>query len=151
MPEVGEPAPDFTLPDETNQKVALSELRGRPVVLVFYPLAFSPTCEGELCAIRDDFAAYEAAGAEVLGISIDSWYALRAWKAQQGFRHRLLSDRLPLGAVARLYGTWNEERGYANRGTFIVDREGMIRYRVVNPPGQARNEAEYVAALAAIG
>lgn len=87
----------------------------------------------------------------MLGISVDSWYALRAWKAQQGFRHRLLSDRLPLGAVARFYGVWNAERGYANPGTFILDRDGVVRYRVVNPPGEARDASDYVAALGAIG
>ncbi len=147
MPEVGELAPDFTLPDQDKQPVTLSDLRGRPVMLVFYPLAFSSTCQGELCTIRDDFDAYEDRGVTVLGISVDSTNALRAWKEQQGFRHRFLSDRLPTGRVARLYGVWNEDNQYADRGTFILDATGVIRYKVHNPPGQARDESAYVAAL----
>ena len=147
MPEVGELAPDFTLPDQDKQPVTLSELRGRPVMLVFYPLAFSSTCQGEMCTIRDDFDAYEQRGVTVLGISIDSKQALSAWREQLGFRHRLLSDRLPLGRIARLYSVWNEENQFAERGTFILDPSGIIRYRVHNPPGQARDEAAYVSAL----
>ena len=147
MPEVGDTAPDFTLPDQDKQPVTLSDLRGGPVMLVFYPLAFSSTCQGEMCAIRDDFDAYERRGVTVLGISIDSTNALRAWREQQGFRHRLLSDRVPTGRVARLYGVWNEENQYAERGTFILDAQGIIRYKVHNPSSKARDESAYVTAL----
>ena len=151
MPEVGDRAPDFTLPDHEKVAFTLSELRGRTVMLVFFPLAFSSTCTGELCAIRDDFSAYERRGVTVIGVSVDSTYALAAWRREQLYPVRFLSDRWPLGEVARLYGVWNEQKGYADRATFIVDGDGIVRYRVHNPPERARDEAGYVTALDAMG
>ncbi len=151
MPNVGEQAPDFTLPDQDKQPMTLGELRGRPVLLVFFPLAFSSTCQGELCAIRDDYRAYESRGVTVLGISVDSTYALRAWRREQGYGHRLLSDRWPLGEVIRRYGAWNEEKGYANRASFLVDPDGIVRWAVVNDPDHPRDEAAYVQAIDALG
>ena len=122
--EVGQTAPDFTLRDEQNQEVKLSDLRGQSVVLMFYPLDFSPICQGEFCEVRDSWAAWDATGAQVFGISRDSVWAHKAWKEQQSFRHRLLSDMN--GAVARMYGAWNEERGFANRRTVIIGPDGTI-------------------------
>ncbi len=151
MPTLGDLAPDFTLPDQDKQPVTLSELRGGPVMLVFFPGAFSTTCTAELCQIRDDFGAYERRGVTVVGISVDSTHALRAWRSEQGYTHRFLSDRWPVGAVAKLYGIWNEEAGQADRGTFILDPDGVVRYAVHNPSGLARDEAAYVAALDAMG
>jgi peroxiredoxin len=87
----------------------------------------------------------------VLGISVDSTHVLRAWRDAQGYRHRFLSDRWPVGAVARLYGVWNERDGQAERGTFILDAAGVVRYAVHNPASQARDEGAYVAALGAMG
>ena len=150
-PAVGDHAPDFTLRDQDKEPVTLSDLRGGPVMLVFFPLAFSSTCTRELCEIRDDFGAYERRGVTVLGISVDSTYALRAWRQDQGYRNRFLSDRWPVGAVAKLYGVWNEKDGQADRGTFILDADGVVRYAVHNPSSQARDEAAYVAALDAMG
>lgn len=150
MPIVGDLAPDFTLLDQDKELVTLSDLRGSPVMLVFFPGAFSSTCTRELCEIRDDFGAYERRGVTVLGISVDSTHALRAWQQAQGYPNRFLSDRWPVGVVAKLYGVWNEEVGQADRGTFILDAEGVVRYAVHNPPGQARDETAYVAALEAM-
>ena len=150
MPSVGEHAPDFTLPDQDKQPVTLSDLHGRPTMLVFFPLAFSTTCTAELCAIRDDYAAYERRGVTVLGISVDSTHALRAWRRDQGYSNTFLSDRWPVGQVAKLYGVWNERDGQADRGTFILDADGVVRYAVHNPSNQARDEATYVAALDAM-
>ncbi len=147
MPWIGDLAPDFTLPDQDKQQVTLSYLRGKPVLLVFFPAAFSTTCTAELCAIRDDFRAYERRDAVVLGISVDSTYALRAWRRDQGYPNTFLSDRWPTGRVARLYGVWNERDGQAERGSFLIDADGVIRFAVHNPSGEARDEAAYIAAL----
>ena len=151
MPRIGELAPDFTLRDQDKETVTLSDLRGGLVMLVFFPGAFSSTCTRELCAIRDDFSAYERRGVTVLGISVDSTHALQAWRQAQGYPTRVLSARWPVGAVAQLYGVWNEDSGQADRGTFILDAEGVVRYAVHNPSNQARDEGAYVSALEAMG
>ena len=143
---VGESAPDFTLRDESNQEVLLSSLRGAPVVLVFYPADFSPICTNELCGIRDDFSAFEAKRAKVFGISRDSTWAHKAFQEREGLKHSLLADTK--GEVARLYGCWNEEHGIAERLTVVIDAEGVIRYVVHNPPLEARDHKEALAALA---
>ena len=150
LPEIGEIAPDFTLLDQDKEPLTLSDLRGGPVMLVFFPAAFSSTCTSELCEIRDDFGAYEQRGVTVLGISVDSTHALRAWQEAQGYRNRFVSDRWPVGTVAKLYGVWNERTGQADRGTFILDAEGVVRYAVHNPSSQARDERAYVAAIGAM-
>jgi peroxiredoxin len=150
MPLVGDFAPDFTLPDQDKEPVTLSDLRGSPVMLVFFPGAFSSTCTRELCEIRDDFAAYEQRGVTVLGISVDSTHALRACKHAQGHPNRFLSDRWPVGVVAKLYGVWNEEVGQADRGTFILDAAGVVRYAVYSASNQTRDESSYVRALEAM-
>lgn len=150
MPRIGEIAPDFALPDQDRQPVTLSSLRGRPVMLVFFPLAFSGTCTKELCAIRDDFSAYERRGVTVIGISVDSTYALRAWRRDQGYTHTFLSDRWPVGEVVKRYGVWNEVKGYADRGTFILDADGVVRWSVHNGPDDARDEAAYLTAIDAL-
>lgn len=151
MLSAGDPAPDFTLPDQDKQPVTLRDLRGSPVMLVFFPLAFSSICTRELCELRDDYAAYERRGVTVLGISVDSTYALRAWRRDQHYTNRFLSDRWPPGKVARSYGVWNEALGHADRGTFILDADGIVRYLVHNPPNVARAEPAYLAALDAMG
>jgi peroxiredoxin len=121
--QVGQEAPDFTLRDEQNQPVTLSDLRGQTVVLMFYPHDFSPVCEGEFCSVRDMWSDWEGSGATVFGISRDSVWAHKAWKEQKSFKHRLLSDMN--GDVARTYGAWNE-RGFANRRTIVIDKSGKI-------------------------
>ena len=151
MPALGEAAPDFELLNQFGEPVRLSELRGRNVVLVFFPFAFSGICTGELCEIRDNLALFEDADAVVLGISVDSKFAQRAYAEKEGYAFDLLADFWPHGAVAEQYGVFDAESGMAKRGTFIIDAGGIVRYVVVNPRGQARDFTEYRAALAGLG
>lgn len=146
--KVGDEAPDFTLRDENNQQVKLSDLRGQPVMIMFYPLAFSPVCSGEMCSIRDNWSGFDAAGGKVLGISRDSVWSLKAWKEQQGFKNTLLSDMK--GDVARLYGAWNESLGLAERLTVVLDKNGKVTYvtRSASIP-TARDQNEALEALKA--
>ena len=146
--EVGEEAPDFTLRDDANQKWTLSEHRGGNVVLVFYPLSFSGVCTHELHQLTDAADSFDSAGAEVVGISVDSKYVQAAFKRDEGLRATLLADFNPLGAVARTYGVFMEEWGYANRGTFVIDKDGKVAHKVVTNPTDARDPEEYLAALA---
>ena len=150
--EVGQPAPDFELRDQFGQPHRLSDLRGRHhVVLVFYPYAFTPTCTGELCAIRDDSADFANDRVVTFGISCDPVASLKVFAEQQGLDYPVLSDFWPHGAVAREYGVFLEEKGFATRGTFIIDREGILRWSVVNSPGDARSNDDYRKALAELG
>lgn len=144
--EVGALAPDFELQDQHGAPVRLSRFRGRKVVLVFYPLAFSGICHGELSALRD----HPIDDAQVLTVSVDSVFAHRAWADREGFTFSLLSDFWPHGQVARAYGVFDEAKGVAQRGTFVIDGEGVIRWSVVNPSSQARDVTDYVKALADI-
>ncbi|MEU8249963.1 peroxiredoxin [Nonomuraea sp. NPDC048916] len=143
--EVGVPAPDFELQDQHGTPVKLSGFRGGKVVLVFYPLAFSGICRSELAALRD-----LPADAQVLTVSVDSLFTHRAWAEQEGYVFPLLSDFWPHGQVARAYGVFDDAKGVARRGTFIIDGEGVIRWSVVNPIGSARDVAAYTKALADI-
>ena len=148
VPAVGQPAPDFELVNQFGEPVRLSELRGRAVVLVFFPFAFSGICTGELCELRDNLSVFENAAAVVLGISVDSKFAQRAYAEKEGYSFDLLADFWPHGEVAERYGVFDPESGMALRGTFIIDAAGTVRYVVVNPRGQARDFAGYRAALA---
>jgi peroxiredoxin len=148
VPAVGQPAPDFELVNQFGEPVRLSELRGRNVVLVFFPFAFSGICTGELCEIRDNLGLFDDSKSVVLGVSVDSKFAQRAYAEKEGYTFDLLADFWPHGAVAQRYGVFDPESGMAQRGTFIIDADGIVRYVVVNPRGQARNFAEYRAALA---
>lgn len=150
VPEVGQQAPDFTLANQYGEPVRLADFRGRNVVLVFYPFAFSGICTGELCEIRDNLSVFEHADAEVLAISVDSKFALRAYAGQERYDFSLLADFWPHGDVAMRYGVFDAESGMATRGTFIIDAEGIVRYVVVNPRGQARDLDEYRRALAGL-
>jgi peroxiredoxin len=149
--EVGDEAPDFELPDQHGTPVKLSSFRGaKNVVLVFYPLAFSPTCSGELCAMRDDFPEVNRDDVELLTVSVDHMFAHRAWAEQEHFQFELLADFWPHGAVAKEYGVFDGDRGIAVRGTFVIDKQGVVRWKVVNPVPQARDIADYQKALAAL-
>jgi peroxiredoxin len=145
---VGDTAPDFTLPDQDRQQVSLAELRGTPVLLVFYPFAFSGLCTGELCQLRDELSAYTDAGVTVLAISTDPVFSLKAWRDQQGFGFRLLSDFWPHGATAQAYGAFNEKAGMAVRATFLVDADGRIAFTEVNGPGDVRAQSGWKDAVA---
>jgi peroxiredoxin len=147
--EVGEQAPDFELPDQHGTPVKLSSLRGsKNVVLVFYPLAFSGVCTGELCAMRDEFPEVTRDDVELLTVSVDSTFTHRAWADAEQFSFGLLSDFWPHGDVAKSYGIFDEGKGIATRGTFIIDKAGVVRWKVVHPIPQARDISEYQKALA---
>ena len=148
---VGEQAPDFALKDQNNQEVRLSDFRGRQVVLlVFYPLAFTGTCQGELCQVRDNLNDFVNDNVQVLTVSVDSPYSHKIWAGQQGYEFPLLSDFWPHGAIAQAYGVFNDVAGIANRGTFVIDRDGAVRFAEMNMPGEARDQEAWRKALAAV-
>jgi mycoredoxin-dependent peroxiredoxin len=150
--EVGQEAPDFELNDQHGTPVRLSSFRGaKNVVLVFYPLAFSGVCSSEMCAMRDEFPEVNRDDVELLTVSVDSTFTHRAWSDQQHFEFGLLSDFWPHGGVARQYGVFDEDKGISARGTFVIDKAGVVRWKVVNPIPQARDIADYQKALAALG
>src|SRR5690349_9905629 len=148
--EVGSVAPDFTLKNQHGQSVSLSGLRGRSVALVFYPFAFSGICTGELCEIRDNLSVFENANVQVVGVSCDPMHSLRAFAEAEKYTFPLLSDFWPHGAVAQSYGVFNDTAGMAIRGTFLIDTAGVLRWSVVNGPGEARPLAAYQEAVAAL-
>ena len=141
--DVGSPAPDFSLPDQDRQMVTLGSERGHPVVLVFFPAAFSSVCTTELCTFRDRAAALNHANARVLGISVDSFFALKAFRDQQQLNFPLLSDFNK--TVIRDYGVFNEDmiglKGLAKRAVFVLDKDGVVRHREILE--DARNEPDY--------
>ncbi|MGY1773216.1 peroxiredoxin [Blastococcus sp. SYSU D00813] len=145
---VGDRAPEFSLPDQDKQVVSLAELRGKPVLVVFYPFAFSGICTGELCQLRDELTTYTDAGVQVVAISTDPVFSLKAFKEQQGLPFPLLSDFWPHGSTAQAYGVFNEKAGMAVRGTFLVDAEGVVRFAEVNQPGDARQQTGWKDAVA---
>jgi peroxiredoxin (alkyl hydroperoxide reductase subunit C) len=149
---VGAVAPDFVLKDQNNEEVRLSDFRGRRnVLLVFYPLAFTGTCQGELCSVRDNLSDFVNEDVQVLTVSVDSPYTHKVWADREGYDFPLLADFWPHGAVAQAYGVFNDERGFANRGTFLVDRDGVVRFAEMNEPGQARDQDGWRKALALLG
>ncbi|WP_412540017.1 peroxiredoxin [Longispora sp. K20-0274] len=148
----GSTAPEFTLKDQNNQDVALGDFRGtKNVLLVFYPLAFTGICQGELCQVRDNLSAFASDSVQVLTVSVDSPFTHKVWAEQQGYDFPLLADFWPHGAVAQAYGVFNDEKGFANRGTFLIDKDGVIRFAEVNGPGEARDQAAWTKALEALG
>ncbi|HTY72057.1 MAG TPA: peroxiredoxin [Actinomycetes bacterium] len=149
--EVGQLAPDFTLPDQFGADVTLSSFRGtKDVLLVFYPFAFTGTCTGELAAINLNLDSFEGEDRTVLVISSDTKYSQRIFAEREGYQFRLLSDFWPHGAVARDYGVFFEPRGCALRASFLVDREGVVRWSVVQGLGEARDVTAYQEAFAAL-
>ena len=139
MTGIGHPAPDFTARNQHGESVALAELRGGPVVLVFYPWAFSGICRGELAAIRDEHDRFAAAGARVLAVSCDAMFTLRAYADAEGIGFDLLSDHWPHGAIANAYGVFDADAGCALRGTFVLDRDGVITWQTLNGIGEPRD------------
>ena len=148
---VGTPAPSFTLKDHFRAEVSLSDFTGKKnVVVVFIPFAFTGTCTGELCALRDDISAFQNDGVQLLAISCDSMFTQKVFAEQEGYKFPVLADFWPHGEVAKAFGVFNADLGCALRGTFIIDKEGIVRWSVVNGLGDARNLGEYKAALAAL-
>jgi peroxiredoxin len=146
--EVGRQVPDLALRDQHGATVTLSSYRGdKAVVVMFYPFAFSGVCTGELCAVRDDLPTFESRDVQVLAVSCDPVFALRAFADRDGLTFPLLSDFWPHGEVARAYGVFNAERGCADRSTFIVDRQGVLRWSVHNALPEARDLAEQARVL----
>jgi peroxiredoxin len=149
--DVGSKAPDFTLMNQDRQPVKLSDQRGKNVVLAFFPAAFSSVCTKELCTFRDSLAQLNRANAQVYGISVDTFFTLKAFQDAQKLAFPLLSDFNK--EVIHQYGVFNPDmiglRGIAKRAVFVVDKDGVVRYREVLD--DARNEPNYEAALRAAG
>jgi mycoredoxin-dependent peroxiredoxin len=149
--ELGLQAPDFELRDQHGAHISLSDFRGsKAVVLMFYPYAFSGVCTGELAEVRDNVALFESDDVQLLAISCDPVYALRAFADRDGLTFPLLSDFWPHGAVSNSYGVFDAERGCSLRSTFVVDPVGILRWSVHNPMREARNLAECTRVLAGI-
>ncbi|MET9508914.1 peroxiredoxin [Streptomyces flavidovirens] len=149
--EVGTPAPDFELKDNHGRTVRLSEFRipgdARNVVLLFYPFAFTGVCTGELRALRDELPKFVNDDVQLLAVSTDSIHTLRVYAEQEGFEYPLLSDFWPHGEVSRAYGVFDEDKGCAVRGTFVIDKEGVVRWTVVNGLPDARDLNDYLKVL----
>ena len=145
--EVGQAAPDFTLKDQSQKEVSLKDFRGKNVVLAFYPLDFSPVCSKEHACFHDDFKQFEGLNAQVLGVSVDSAWAHKAFAEKLGIDYPLLADFHPKGAMASRYGLYLEEKGITNRATVIIDKEGIVRYVKVYDIPQQRDNKELVDAL----
>ena len=142
--EVGQTAPEFTLRDQHGQPISLASFRGRQnVVLMFYPWAFTGVCTSELCEIRDRIATFDNEDTVTLAVSCDSQFSLRIFGEREGYTFQLLSDFWPHGDVSHSYGVFNERAGVAIRGTFIIDKEGVVQYAVVNEIPDARDPGEY--------
>jgi peroxiredoxin (alkyl hydroperoxide reductase subunit C) len=149
--DVGARAPDFTLKDQNNQEVQLSDFRGRKaVLLVFYPLAFTGTCQGELTEIKENLSEYANEHIQVLTISVDSPYSHKVWAEREGYDFPLLADFWPHGAVAQAYGVFHDKAGFANRGTFVIDKDGVVRFAEAQGPGESRDQKRWRSALAEI-
>lgn len=151
MLDVGNQAPDFTLKDQNHQPVTLSSYRDvRNVLLVFFPLAFTGICQGELDEIRDHLPEYENDDTATLAISVGPPPTHKVWAIQSGFTFPVLSDFWPHGAVSEAYGVFNGDAGVANRGTFVVDRAGIIRFAEMKQPGERRDLSVWAEALKAL-
>jgi len=150
VPAVGQVAPDFTLPSTSGDKVSLSSLRGKPVLIAFFPLAFSGTCTEELCEMRDDHEQFTKRGVTILPISVDHTYSLKEYKAKHDMKVDLLSDFKR--EVSRSYGVLIDDRYYAKRAYFLLDGHGVIRWaHVEETPNHRRENSELLAAIDAVG
>jgi peroxiredoxin len=148
---IGTPAPAFSLKNQFGETVSLSDFTGKKaVVLVFFPLAFSGICTGELCELRDNFSLFQDANIELLGISVDSHFALRAFAEQEKYEFSLLADFWPHGGVAQEYGVFVDGAGIANRATFVIGKDGNIAGHFITAPGEARSLAAYTEILATL-
>jgi peroxiredoxin len=130
---IGTPAPDFTLPDANAKPVSLSDFRGNNVVLVFYPLDWSPACSDQLSLYQSELPDFDKQDAVVIGISVDSLYSHGAWVAVRGITFPLLADFHPKGEVSKLYNVMRQTEGFSERALYIIDRQGIIRYSHVSP------------------
>jgi peroxiredoxin len=149
IPDVGDIAPDFTLKSTSGEMVTLSALRGKPVLVAFFPLAFSEVCTEQFCEMRDEWAAFASRDAVILPISVDHAYSLAAYKKHHDYPTDFLSDFKR--EVTRSYGVLREDRQHARRSYFLIDGSGVIRWRHLEEPGQRRANSELLAAIDAVG
>jgi peroxiredoxin len=145
--EAGQPAPDFTLPDQDGQPVALADLRGKAVVLAFYPNDFSPVCTDQLSVYQEALGEFESRGVRVLGISVDSAFCHKAFRRHLNLTIPLLADFHPKGEVARAYGVWAEAYGVAGRSLVIVGPDGIVEWTYRSPPLEVPEAALILDAL----
>ena len=143
MLQVGDVAPDFELLDENGKPTRLSSFRGRNLLLIFFPAAFSPVCTQELKQISAHADDYQREGAAVVAVSVDNKWSLKAFKRDEALTATLLSDFHPKGNVSQRYGVFIGETGYAKRGTFVIDRAGVLRGITVKEPKEPRSEEDY--------
>lgn len=148
---VGAIAPDFTLSDQYGEELTLSELVAEgPVALVFFPLAFSGICTGELCELRDNIAVFADSKVRLVGVSVDSVHTLRAWATQEDYEFSIVSDFWPHGEVARAFDAFVEEKGFATRATVIVGEGRKVLASFETSPGEARDFSAYREVIAAL-
>lgn len=151
MRPVGAQAPDFTLKDQNQQPVTLSDFRGKKnVLLVFFPLAFTGICQGELDQLRDQLPSFAGQDSVALAISVGPPPTHKIWATESGFLFPILSDFWPHGAVSQAYGVFNADTGFSNRGTFVIDTSGIIRFAEMKQPGEARDQQLWLDALGAL-
>lgn len=149
--DVGQMAPEFSLKNQHGEVITLDALRGRPAIVVFFPFAFSGLCTGELSEIRDNSDVFTAAEVRVVAVSCDPVFSNRAFSDSQNLPFDVLSDFWPHGAAARSYGIFNEEIGAAERGSYLLDSTGVVRWKIEHPRGQVRDLQAYRAAIAELG
>ena len=147
---IGQEAPDFELPNQNGEKVKLSSFRGnKNVVVIFYPFAFTGTCTGELCALRDDISVFQNEKVQLLAISCDAMFTQKVFAEKEGYKFPLLSDFWPHGSVSKAYGAFVEDKGCANRASFIIGKDGKVAFALYNG-FDARSNAEYTKVLATL-
>ena len=148
---IGQPAPDFNLPDVSNTRLSLADVKGDKTLVVFIPFPFTGICDGESCAIRDDMSALEGLGAKVVIISTTPRPSLKKWSDENGFTFPVLSDFWPHGATCIAYGCFNENTGSSMRATYVLDKDGIVRDIIATDSlGQAREHAAYQTSLATV-
>ena len=138
MPDLlppGTPAPEFSLNVTPDQKISLSELRGRPVVLAFYPADWSPVCGDEMALFNEVLPEFQKSGAELVGISVDGIWCHEAFAQTRKLKFPLLADFEPKGAVSRLYKAYREHDGFSERALYVIDKDGIIRWSYCSPIG----------------
>ncbi len=149
--EIGSKAPDFSLKNQFGETVTLSDFHGKKnVILMFYPFAFTGKCTQEMCTIRDERNDFVNEDTQILSISCDPVASLKVFAEAQNLSTPLLSDFWPHGKVSKEYGVFLEDLGFANRGTFVIDKTGIIRWKIVTSPGEVRNTADYRKALSTL-
>jgi peroxiredoxin len=149
--EVGDVAPNFSLKNQFGEMINLSDYKNQKnVVLMFYPFAFTGNCTKELCTIRDERNDFVNESTQILSISCDPVPSLKIFAEEQNLSTPLLSDFWPHGQISRAYGVFLEDLGFSTRGTFVIDKNGVIRWKVVTGPGNVRNTEDYRKALSTI-